>query len=68
MAREAIGVKRYVVRLTSEERAHLEAMLRKGKHGAKTLIKARILAVQQSFCKLVQAALSGLCDQAFRLI
>ncbi len=29
MAREAIGVKRYVVRLTGEERAHLEAMLRK---------------------------------------
>ena len=43
MAREVIGVKRYVVRLTGEERAHLEAMLRKGKHGAKTLIKARIL-------------------------
>jgi hypothetical protein len=43
MAREAIEVKRYVVRLTGEERAHLEAMLRKGKHGAKTLIKARIL-------------------------
>lgn len=43
MAREAIGVKRYLVRLTGEERAHLEAMLRKGKHGAKTLIKARIL-------------------------
>jgi hypothetical protein len=43
MAREAIGVKRYVVRLSGEERAHLEAMLRKGNHGAKTLIKARIL-------------------------
>ena len=43
MAREAIGVKRYSVRLSGEERAHLEAMLRKGKHGAKTLIKAQIL-------------------------
>ncbi len=43
MAGEAIGVKRYVVRLTGEERAHLEAMLRKGKHGAKTVVKARIL-------------------------
>src|SRR5512137_2504494 len=43
MAREVIGVKRYLVRLTGEERAHLEAMLRKGKHGAKTLVKARIL-------------------------
>jgi hypothetical protein len=43
MAREAIGVKRYAVRLSGEERAHLEAMLRKGKHGAKTLVKAHIL-------------------------
>ena len=43
MAREEIGVKRYVVRLSAEERAHLEAMLRKGKHAAKTLLKARIL-------------------------
>jgi hypothetical protein len=43
MAREAVGVKRYVVRLSGEERAHLEAMLRKGKYGAKTLIKAQIL-------------------------
>lgn len=34
MAREVIGVKRYVVRLSAEERAHLEAMLRKGKHAA----------------------------------
>ncbi|MFZ3179931.1 MAG: IS630 family transposase [Methylocystis silviterrae] len=36
-------MKRYVVRLSGEERAHLEAMLRKGKHAAKTLLKARIL-------------------------
>jgi hypothetical protein len=43
MAREENGVKRYVVRSSAEERAHLEAMLRKGKHAAKTLLKARIL-------------------------
>jgi len=43
MAREETGVKRYVVRLSAEERAHLKAMLRKGKHAAKTLLKARIL-------------------------
>ncbi|MCC3244829.1 hypothetical protein LG047_05750 [Methylocystis sp. WRRC1] len=43
MAREAIEVKRYVVRLTGDERAHLEAILRKGNLRAKTLIKARIL-------------------------
>jgi hypothetical protein len=43
VAREEIGVKRYAVRLSADERAHLEAMLRKGKHAAKTLLKARIL-------------------------
>jgi hypothetical protein len=44
MARETISVKEgYVVRLSGEERALLEAMLRKGKHRAKTLMKARIL-------------------------
>jgi len=43
MAREEIGVKRYVARSSGEERAHLEAMLRKGKHAAKTLLKAGIL-------------------------
>ncbi|RNJ51768.1 IS630 family transposase [Methylocystis hirsuta] len=36
-------MKRYAVRLSGEDRAHLEAMLRKGKHGAKTLVKAHIL-------------------------
>ncbi|PPD23265.1 MAG: IS630 family transposase, partial [Methylocystis sp.] len=36
-------MKRYAVRLSGEERAHLEAMLRKGKHGVKTLVKAHIL-------------------------
>ena len=43
MAREEIGVKPWVVRLAAEERAQLEAMLRKGKHAARTLLKARIL-------------------------
>ncbi len=43
MAREEIGVKRYVVRLSAEERAHLEGPLRKGRHAAKTLVKAQIL-------------------------
>jgi hypothetical protein len=43
MAREENGVKRYVVRLRAEERAHLEGMLRKGKHAAKTLVNAQIL-------------------------
>jgi len=43
MAQDEIGVKKYVVRLSAEERAQLESMLRKGKHSAKTLVKAQIL-------------------------
>ena len=36
-------VKPYVVRLEPEERDRLEGMLRKGKHRAQALTKARIL-------------------------
>lgn len=36
-------VKKYVVRLSVEERAHLEALIGKGKHPAATILKARIL-------------------------
>ena len=43
MAGEEIGVKKYVVRLSAEERAQLEGMLSRGKHSGKTLMKARIL-------------------------
>jgi hypothetical protein len=43
MAAKAIAVKRYVVRLSGEERERLEAMLRKGKSPARQLLKARIL-------------------------
>lgn len=43
MAQDEIGEKKYVVRLSGEERAQLESMLSKGKHSAKTLVKARIL-------------------------
>jgi transposase len=43
MAKAEIAVKKYVVRLDAEERARLEDMLRKGKHSAKNLLKARIL-------------------------
>ncbi len=35
--------KRYIVRLTSEERSRLEGMLKKGKHAAAVLTKVRIL-------------------------
>jgi hypothetical protein len=37
------SVKRYVVRLSGEEREHLEALLRKGKSPAQRLLKARLL-------------------------
>src|SRR5271169_5504474 len=43
MATKEISVKRYTVTLSGEERAQLEALLRKGKSPAQRLLKARIL-------------------------
>ena len=43
MAGKTRWVKRCVVRLSAEERQHLEAMIRKGKSPAQRLLKARIL-------------------------
>jgi hypothetical protein len=43
MAAKEISVKKYVVRLSGEERDQLEALLRKGKSPAQRLLKARIL-------------------------
>jgi hypothetical protein len=43
MAGREISVKRYVVRLSAEERERLEALIRKGKSPASRLLKARIL-------------------------
>jgi len=43
MGAKEISVKKYVVRLSREERERLEAMLRKGKNPAQQLLKARIL-------------------------
>ena len=43
MAARAPSVKRYVVRLSADERRELEAMIRKGKSPAQRLLKARIL-------------------------
>jgi hypothetical protein len=40
---EEISVKRYVVRLSADEREQLEALIRKGKSPAQRLLKARIL-------------------------
>jgi hypothetical protein len=43
VARREKVVKRYVVRLSAEERAQLDALIRKGKSPAQRLLKARIL-------------------------
>ena len=43
MLAKEITVKRYVVRLSGEERERLETLLRKGKSPAQRLLKARIL-------------------------
>jgi transposase len=43
MAGKDMAVKKYVVRLSAEEREHLQALIRKGKSPAKRLLKARIL-------------------------
>jgi hypothetical protein len=43
MAMQENSVKRYVVKLDSEERGQLEALIRKGKSPAQRLLKARIL-------------------------
>ncbi len=43
MAGKEVAVKKYVVRLSEEERARLEAFVRKGKRAAPLLTRARIL-------------------------
>ena len=43
MATKEISVKRYVVRLSADEREQLDALIRKGKSPAQRLMKARIL-------------------------
>jgi len=43
MAAKEISVKRYVVRLSGEERERLKELIRKGKSPARRLLKARIL-------------------------
>ena len=43
MAAKEIAVKKYVVKLSSEERERLETLVRSGKHPARKLTRARIL-------------------------
>ena len=42
MARKEIAVKKYLVKLSAEERELLETLTRSGKHAARKLLKARI--------------------------
>jgi hypothetical protein len=42
MAAKEISVKKYVVRLSGEERERLETLIRKGKSPARRVLKARI--------------------------
>src|SRR6187397_801327 len=43
VAAREIAVKKYVVKLTEEERERLDSLIRSGKHSAQKLTKARIL-------------------------
>ena len=43
MAAREIAVKRYVVKLSDEEREQLNTLIHAGKHPARQLMKARIL-------------------------
>ena len=43
MARKEIAVKKYVVKLSAEERERLETLIHSGKSSAQTLTRARIL-------------------------
>ena len=43
MAAKEVAVKKYVVRLSADERAQLDDLIRKGKRSAQLLTKARIL-------------------------
>ena len=43
MAAREIAVKKYVVKLTDDERKRLDTLIRSGKHSAQRLTKARIL-------------------------
>jgi hypothetical protein len=43
MSAREVAVKKYVVRLSQEERKQLDEMIRKGKSSAQKLMKARIL-------------------------
>jgi hypothetical protein len=63
MAAKENSVKRYVVRLSADEREQLEALIRKGKSPAQRLPKARILLkadVSEAGVRIPEKALRSL--------
>jgi len=44
MARQATMARKFVVRLSAEERGRLDEIISKGKHSAQLMMKARITA------------------------
>ena len=46
MSAREVAVKKYVVRLSAEERGQLDALIRKGKSSAQRLMNARIQTVR----------------------
>ena len=71
MAGKEIAVKKYVVRLSAEERERLEAMTCAGKHPAQLLTKARILLkadVSEAGEGWSDRAISGALDTSINTI
>ena len=64
MAAKEISVKKYVVRLSGEERERLETLIRKGKSPARRVLKARIRARRQLQCE----PLCAMCLSEGRII
>ena len=60
MVAKEISVKKYVVRLSADEREQLESLIRKGKSPAQRLLKARILLKAD-----VSQAGEGWSDEAY---
>jgi hypothetical protein len=59
-----IVVKKYVVRLSAEERAQLDELIRKGKRSAQLLTKARILLNGERLNREIDAAAVDCLDAA----
>ena len=52
-------VKKYIVRLSNDERSALEALISKGQHPAATIVKARILLMISGWKRQAMGGLSS---------